>query len=76
MKYLSLGVTGLVNMNCSFPTLEKKFYYDENMPSIYYNTNTRESVFGVGRDLGSKDPTFQSVLNYIVALLKVSLERS
>ena len=59
-----------MNMNHSFPTLEKKFYYDENMPSIYDNYNTRESVFEVGHDLGSNDPTILKCVKFDCSIIE------
>ena len=57
------------------PSFDENIYYDESMPPIY-DDYIDESGFGRVSTLGSNDPTFWSMLNLIMIIMKVDLVRS
>ena len=59
----------------SLPSFDEQIYYDDSMPPIY-DGYIDESGFGRVPTLGSNDPLFWRVLNLIVTIMKVDLERS
>ena len=57
------------------PSFDEQIYYDDSMPPIY-DDYIEESESGRVSTLGSNDPTIWRVLNLIVIIMKVHLERS
>ena len=57
------------------PSFDEQTYYDESMPPIY-DDYIDESGFGRVSTSGSNDPTILRILNIIVIIMKVDLERS
>ena len=57
------------------PSFDEQIYYDDSMPPIY-DDYIDESGFGRVSTLGSNDPTIWRMLNIIVIIMKVDLERS
>ena len=57
------------------PSFDVKNYYDESMPPVY-DDYIDESGFARVSTLLSNDPTILRVLNLIVIIMKVDLERS
>ena len=57
------------------PSFDVQIYYHGSMPPIY-DDYVDESGFGRVSTLGTKIPVFWRVLNLIVIIMKVDLERS
>ena len=57
------------------PSFDENIYYDESMPPIY-DDYIDESGFGRVSTLGIMIPLFWRMLNLIVIIMKVDLERS
>ena len=64
-----------MKMIFSPPCFDEQIYFDDSMPPIF-DDYTVESGFGTVSTLGSNIPLFWRVLNRIVIIVKVDLERS
>ena len=59
----------------SLPSFDMQIYYDDRIPPTY-DDYIDESGFGRVSSLESNDPTILRMLNIIMIIMKVDLERS